>query len=214
MPTAKPPAHQRLVLSGVLTQAAGGGSEIFEFGMAIVSSLSAKAAAQAAQPVALAFWGGDANQGIPQTAQLTGVRVEDVEADGKVSDSYFAAITPARQGAGQNTIPTILSHAITLETDSPGGHGRMVRGRFYPPASCQVVGSTATLDEVNTYAGQWIGLLNGLKGAGLQPAVASTTDGGQVVDVTGITVDTVIDTVRRRKNHVTAARSGRVAITS
>lgn len=206
------PAHQRIQIQGTLGQAEGGGSEIFEFGVACASGMTPQALSAALAPVISDFWNGGAQNGIAASATVRGVRVENLREDGTVGDSFYTAIQP-EAGSFSNLIPTIVSHAVTLETETPGSHGRMVRGRFYPPASCSVVGSTATLNAAEVYANAWAGLLNGFNDQGANVCVASTTGGGQIAPVTGVSVDTVIDTVRRRKNHVTAQRSPVVTLT-
>lgn len=200
------PAHQRIMISGSLGQDSQGGTEIFDFSMAAASGMSAQALCVAIAPTVSDYWSSDADNGIPLSAALTGVRVEQIAADGTVAGSYYVPIQPIN-GKYTNTIPTILSHAVTLETSTPGSHGRMVRGRFYPPASITVVGSTASRPTTETYANAWAGLVNGLNDQGANISVASLTAGGQIAKVTGVSVDTVIDTVRRRKNHVTGHRS-------
>lgn len=206
-----PPAHQRIQITGTLGQDSQGGIEIFDFSMAAASGMSVKDLCTAIAPTVHDYWNGPADNGIPSSVTLTGVRVEAIEADGKVAGSYYVPVANV-QGRYQNTIPTILSHAVTLETSTPGSHGRMVRGRFYPPASCTVTGSTASTTTIEAYANAWAGLVNGLNDQGANVSVASTTAGGQIAPVTGVSVDTVIDTVRRRKNHVTGHRSPVVAI--
>lgn len=206
-----PPAHQRIEITGSLLQSEGGGSEIFSFSMASDSGMTPQDLATACAPVVRTFWQADSNAGIPVTAVVSGVRVEQVAVDGKITSSYFVAIPPT-PGLAPNTICTVLSSAITLETDSLGSHGRNIRGRFYPPASFGVVGSTTVGSTAQNYGDEWVGLVNGLNDAGANVCVASTENGGTIAPVTAITVDTVIDTVRRRKNHVTSTRTGRIAL--
>nr|CRY96160.1 hypothetical protein [uncultured prokaryote] len=205
------PAHQRITVDGTLAQAAGGGSEIFTFSMAGHSGLAAQDLSAACAPKANSFWQQNSINGIPSTAVLTGVTVEDIDETGRVTDSYRTAITPVG-GQAANTICTLLSNCITLETDVINSHGGKVRGRFYPPASMAVVGSTSTSAQVGTYLAQWAGLVNGFNDAGAVVSVASTANGGVIAPVTAITCDNVVDTIRRRKNHVTAVRSDPLAI--
>lgn len=208
MPTF-PPAHKRIQFLGTLQQAPGGGSDIFEFGFADDSSMTTQELAEAAQPVALAFYGAGTDQ-CSLYSHLTGVRAEAVAADGTVSDSYYLAISPPRQGSATGNVCTLICQAITLETETPGKGGRMVQGRFFPPAYGAIEGSTTDLDDANLMAQSYRDFLNNLKLAGLVPAVASITQGGQIAHVTAVSVSTGIDTQRRRKNHVTLQRSAKV----
>nr|CRY96778.1 hypothetical protein [uncultured prokaryote] len=205
------PAHLRITLDGTLSQATGGGSEIWTTSVASQSGQTPQALATALGPVLRNFWGSTTDQGISASVALTGVSVEQISLAGAVTASYRAAITP-KNGGNDPTICTILSHCVTLETDAQNDHGGSVRGRFYPPASMAVMGSTANAAQVTTYTSQWAGLINAMNDQGALVSVASTTMGGQVVAVTGVSVDNIVDTVRRRKNHLTSVRGAVVAI--
>lgn len=207
-----PPAHRRLQFTGTLAQATDGGNEIFDFGFADKSALSLHAIATAALARMQTAWT-DPNHSISFYATLVGVRVEDVAADGKVTDSYYLEGTKPNGSATGATV-TVLSHCVTLETQTDTGKGRMVRGRFYPPAYMSVKGATALLSDIDQYALAWAATLNGMVQDGLVPAVASVTAGGQIAQVTAVSAATVIDTVRRRRNHVTVQRSPKASITS
>lgn len=204
MPT-YPPAHIRVVAQGTLQQYAGGGSEIFEFGFADDSGKTPQQVATIAAPLFLSSWANGGCQ-CSEYATLTGCRAEAVAADGTVSNSYYVPITPT-QGLADGANWTLLSLCVTLETTTPDGHGRHVRGRFYPPAYPAGYGSTIAMADAVAYAQNWAGLIAGMKGQGLVPSVASQTAGGQIAHVTGVSAATVLDTQRRRKNHVTVARS-------
>nr|CRY96781.1 hypothetical protein [uncultured prokaryote] len=205
-----PPAHKRVNFYGTLLQTTGGGSEIFEFGYADSSALTNQALSAALLPVMQTAWTASTNA-VSEYARLDGCRVESIDATGKVTSSYATTGTRPVGGSVAATV-TILSHAITLETATPNDHGGMVRGRFYPPAYVSVEGATSLLTTIQTYANAWRGIVAGLVTAGSIPVVASVTSGGQLAPVTAVSVDTVIDTIRRRKNHVTSQRSTAVAL--
>lgn len=210
MPTF-PPAHKRVQFLGTLTQATGGGAEIFDFGFADDSALTTQALAEALAPVYESFFG-DADTGLSEYAVCTGVRVEAVAADGKVSNSYFVSVA-AQQGTATGNTCTILSSVATLETNTPNGHGRMVRGRMYPPGLAgPVVGGTVTLDSADSYAAKYRDFIQSCNGAGAVASVASVTGGGQIAHVTAVSAGTPVDTQRRRKNHVTAQRSPKYGV--
>lgn len=205
MPT-YPPAHTRVQFQGTLEQAPGGGTDQFDFGFADASGLSNEALCNALAGVAQSVWDASGS-GTSSFATLRGVRCESVAADGKVTGSYYVAIPPTAGIATGNEI-TILTQAVTLETGTPDGHGRMVRGRMFPPAwAPQINGSTCTVSDATTFRNTWGEFLSNCKSAGAVPAVASVTAGGQIANVTGVSVGTVIDTQRRRKNHVTVSRT-------
>nr|CRY96141.1 hypothetical protein [uncultured prokaryote] len=204
-----PPAHQRVSFTGILLQASGGGQEIFSFGFASDTSGSEQTLAEALAAVAGTQWGGGSSnvQG-SYYAGLASVVVESIAADGKVTGSYRADV-PSAPVSGLNTSMnlTVPCMAITLETGVQDSKGSKVRGRMYPPAQAsQPFGSTVQLSAANDYRDGWKVFMQAMVAAGAVPAVASSTSAG-LVHVTGITVDTVIDTQRRRKNHVTRQRT-------
>lgn len=207
-----PPAHKRIQFQGTLQQSTGGGAEIFDFGWADSSTMSISAIAAAAGARMHTAWSEGGNQ-ISAYATLTGVRVEDVTSSGTVSDSFYFAVDPVA-GSSDGATATVLSNCLTLETDANTGKGRTVRGRFYPPAYLALIGSTCTVGNLDFYVAAWASVLNGMISDGMQPAVASVTAGGQIADVTALSAGTVIDTVRRRRNHVTVQRSAKHSITS
>lgn len=205
MPT-YPPAHRRVQFQGTLEQAPGGGTDLFDFGFADDGALTLAALCAALGPIAQAYWN-DSSAGTSVYATLRGVRAEEVAADGKVTDSFYQAITPTMGEATGNEI-TILCQAVTLETATPDDHGRMVRGRMFPPAwAAQINGSTCTVSDASNYNTTWGQFLSACNAAGAVVSVASVTAGGQIAHVTGTSVGTVIDTQRRRKNHVTVSRT-------
>lgn len=204
------PAHNRVAFLGTLTQATGGGSEIFEFGFADASSLTPQALSAALLPVMQTAWT-DASNSFSSFAILTGCRVEAIALGGAVTASY---LTTGTHPAGANTgAPcTILSQAVTLETNTANNHGRTVQGRFYPPGYAPLSGATVLASSTTALAQAWRGIMAGLVTAGARPVVASTTGGGQLAPVTAVSMDNVIDTQRRRKNHVTVVRSAKIAL--
>ena len=201
-----PPAHKRVEFQGTLAQAPGGGSDIFAFGFADDSALTIEALAAALAPVYSSFFGGT-EAGCSEYAQATGVRCESILADGTVAGSYYVAITPV-SGLATGFTTTILTTAVTLETATPDGHGRMVRGRFYPPAiPAGPEGSTVAIEAARDFAGSWRDFVQNCNTAGAVASVASVTAGGQIAHVIGTSCGTVLDTQRRRKNHVTVQRT-------
>lgn len=203
---ALPPAHNRVGICGTLDQAVDGGSEIFEFGFADKSTMSVHDLAVMVSTQAVSFWDGGGLQ-LSTHANLTHVVAERIGADGKVSGSYRVDNT-SRPGDNSNGVPTLCCNAVTLETGGISPKGGKIRGRMFPPASLsQITGSTGSLSDANLYAVSWKGFIATLNSNGAQVCVASSTGSGGLYTVTGITVDTILDTQRRRKNHVTGHRS-------
>lgn len=201
---ANAPAHNRITWSGTLAQAVNGGSEIFTFSIADQSANTPEELAPLAGEALAGVWG--ALQ-VSAFASLTGCTVEAISAAGKVTSSFHHAITP-QVGGNTNGYPTILCNAVTLETATPNGKGKLVRGRIYPPATMsQVIGSTGTTSDATNYAKAWANGLKAVNDAGASLCVASSTAGGQLAPITGTSCDTIVDTQRRRKNHVTGHRS-------
>lgn len=204
-----PPAHKRVQVQGVLLQASGGGSEIFEFGWADDSALSLSALSALVGTHLAAHIDTDA-MGWSQFANLVGVRAEDVNGSGIVTDSFYTAVSGGPVHGNDNLNDrTVLSACLTLETNTDTGTGRKVRGRFYPPAICPggYTGSTTDLSSMEAYVSTWATVLGGMVTDGASPAVASSTGGGQIAQVTALSGATVIDTIRRRRNHVTVQRT-------
>lgn len=199
-----PPAHTRIQFTGELQQITGA-SEIFDFGFADASGLGVEAASAAGASAVRAYWGSQASD-ISSRAYILGCRAEEVLATGKVGSSYFTSV-PRTAGLSDGANWTILSLCVTLETDTPDAHGRTVRGRFYPPAYPNGYGSTLALADVQAYGQSWAAFLTMCVTAGLTPAVASVTMGGQIANVVGVTTATVIDTQRKRKNSITPQRT-------
>lgn len=209
MPT--PPAHKRVSFGGTLAQAVGGGTEIFTFSIADRSALAIDVLATQAGNEMHALWAGS-QLGLSKDASLTYCVAESVDASGKITGSYRHEMTPII-GDNASGYPTILCNAITLETQTNDGRGRKVRGRIYPPAfASQILGSTSVVEDAEQLASRWAFAINELNSTGMVCCVASTTNGGQLATITDTTCDTIVDTQRRRKNHVTGHRSARHSV--
>jgi hypothetical protein len=196
-----PPVHKRISFTGSLPD-----NEIFSFSMADSSALDVEAAAKAAQGPAQTAFSAPEGQCMA-LAHLHHVVAELVGATGAVEGSWSQP-TQDTVGPANGAKWNVLTQALTLETTTQGSHGRHVRGRFYPPAYCDGTGGRATNNiEVANYAQAWANFIHALNQAGLSICVASSTGGGQLAPVTGVSADDIIDTQRRRKNHVLGTRS-------
>lgn len=200
------PAHQRVQITGTLTQATGGGSDIFSFGWAVLPGQTDVELAQALAPLVKSHWT-DNGVGTYDTAIPTGVTVETIAAGGKVTNSYRQPIDNPFGGINSTPIASFDCAVITLETGQRDSKGTRVRGRFYPPACfAGVRGSTTDTENRDAYRDAWVNFLAYMETAGSSIAVASSTNVG-LVQSHGITVDNIVDSQRSRKNRVISLRS-------
>jgi hypothetical protein len=201
-------AHNKIIFQGTLLQSSGGGSEIFDFSMADMSSLTPTALATLADPIMATAWGTPANSiQASSVARYQGCRVEHIDTTGKVTSSYYKATATPTLGLNTSMSSTITCQAVSLETGQYDSKGRLIRGRFYPPAQAtSVQGATFSLTDTTTYNTAWAAVLHALNQGGAAIAVSSSTSVG-LVAVTGTSCDTVQDTQRRRKNGVTSQRT-------
>lgn len=201
-------AHLKVAVQGTLLQSSGGGSETFSFGWADMSALTPAALAAIVDTEMSNDWESSTiSLQISTNAIYTGVRVEQLDAAGKVTGSYFKAATTSVRGLNASVSCTIICQAVSLETGQRDAKGTLIRGRFYPPAaSDSIIGATSGEAATQNYANNWGTALHNIKTAGGMPAVASSTSVG-LVAVTGTSCDNVTDTQRRRKNGVTVWRS-------
>lgn len=206
-----PPAHQRVTIQGTLAQVTGGGADIFDFGLSMASGMTDEEVATSIAGVIQGLWT-NTGVGIYDTASPTNIIAETIEADGKVSNSYNAAVTNPGPGLYSSPTPTFCSAVVTLETGAVDSKGRKVRGRFYPPAMfAGVRGSTTDSGDRDTYRDAWAYFLGEIQAAASPIIVASSTSAG-LSPVTGISVDNVADSQRSRKNRVTRNRSAVVPL--
>src|SRR5664279_1514445 len=153
-------------------------------------------------------------------AKLTFLKVNHVGADGKYVDTGITHVTDLAPtlGGSTHTMPGYCSVAYTWETAVKRGPGH--RGRIYPPnaAGLEVL-HAFTMSDASATASATAGAAlltilknasgaNGTKG---KPVVASKI-GGQLVTITGVSVDNIFDIQSRRKNRIKATRSAIVAI--
>lgn len=201
-----PPQHNRVTAVGTLLQSPNGGSDIFSFSVADSSAMSPQALATAFAPLAHALWEGNSLQ-LSTQARLDAIVVEEILESGKVATSYRQDVSPII-GDNGNGYPTLLCHALTLETGQVDNRGRKIRGRIYPPATMsQVIGSTSNINSADAYAEAWTNWIFTLNSVGAEACVASSTNAGHLVAINGVSADTIIDTQRRRKNGVTGQRT-------
>lgn len=149
---------------------------------------------------------------------LTYCKFNKIGPDGKYADesnSYTYIYSPVVVGGALITQPPQIAVVCTLLTDAD--HGRAARGRFYwlgsgfsggGGASGPYVWSTSERDAFATAAWtliQDLGNWPDIDITGLAPAVVSKVGSGTWRHVTGVRVDNVFDTQRRRARSIPKA---------
>lgn len=209
-----PAAHNRVEVTGTLLQQVGGGSEIFSFSWADMSTLALNTIAGIVNAEMQSAFS-DPTKSIQASthAQYLATRVESIDSAGKVTGSYNqAAGGGPYTGLNSSMTCTMTCLCVSLETGQIDSRGNKVRGRFFPPAQAAgLIGATFDSTDMNGYTDAWAASFNRMVTAGLVPAVASSTSVG-LVAATGISCANTVDVQRRRKNRVTVFRSHTTAI--
>nr|CRY96113.1 hypothetical protein [uncultured prokaryote] len=195
------PAHQRINIRGTLS-AAGIADEGFAFGWALQDDDAGQLNVGGVQAAIQGYFS-DPDSGIGSAAVCTGFDVVDV-VPGKSTIAASHNFTPGIAGNGQyssfDSIPTILCAAVTLEGD--GRVGKFGRGRFYPPNYAMpwqydVLVPALALPPV-------VAFLAAMVAANAAPAVASSN--GTLYNVHNVSMDSRVDTQRRRMYSVKPSR--------
>jgi hypothetical protein len=148
-------------------------------------------------------------------AKLTMVKVNNIQPDGHYHDpvTHQTAVTAGNTGGAAMISPAFCTIACTLETGRTTGRAR--RGRIYPPVAIeQQAGRGVTVEPVfqtvlrdKIKALLTILLINEPTGGLLlQPSIVSRVDASHN-DINGVSVNSVIDVQRRRKNRAIATRT-------
>lgn len=171
---------------------------------------------------ALAAWFTSNSQAMANTASLTYLKINNIDAAGHYADPTntnvhnFGAGTV---GASAGIAPSFCSVVTTWETNNARGLAH--RGRIYlPNYTFPSVGSQLATGAPTTVAQSGEKLCVDVLGAGrsasyenyLEPWVFSKTL-AQAHPIVAVTADNVYDVQRRRKNQVSATRSPRVPLT-
>jgi hypothetical protein len=163
-------------------------------------------------------WFTNVSNRLDQRATLKMVKVNNIGPDGKYLDqvTHQTAVNgPTGGGTGQG--PVFNTVAVTLETGTTTGRAR--RGRVYPPfANSVITGQGVSLDSTvrDSYGTAIKSLLTILLineptgGLLVRPCIASRID-AEIKDINGVSVDSVIDVQRRRKNRAGHVRSAVMA---
>lgn len=232
MPFPRP--HNYLQVIGDIQYA--GVLEIWSFGLRIgsVDGTSGVATGAASGTVLsdiktdLAKWWNSMPTLFPTTTRLRAFKFNAIGPDGKylskttsLGGDWGSAGLPG--GSSTSALPPQCSVAVTLTT--AGTRGLAAKGRiFLPPMVTGIVTSggamaAATAQSIQTNTATLLTDLNnwpGVDAAG-DPGnvvVASAVREGSMQLVTGVSVGTVVDTQRRRRNALVEARSAPTAVTS
>lgn len=209
------PRHWLFVMGGQLNEAGSNTwSEIWQCTMRGVPGVNAAYGSEQACleniAPAIVAWFGAAENRLSATSRLTYLKLNEIAPDGSyaqpVSHTYNTTVTP---GYTNSQVPGILTSVVSWTTGAVRGYAH--RGRMYPTfALNQRPGMTLTSDEQTVFAGAGQRLLDALSASaistppvnlrGVAPRVVSSH--GVIREVTGVSVGSVIDVQRRRKNQL------------
>jgi len=143
--------------------------------------------------------------GIANTALLDTLKLANIGPDGKtVGSPIVIDMGGSSSGNSNPKKPGFCTVCVTLETGSLTGFAR--RGRMYLPNYALPANDTAISDATrDTLRDTFVTFLNKFSDSGIVPVVASQSSAQKVV--TGVSVDGLYDTQRRRKNQLPTRRS-------
>lgn len=209
--------HSRLTVAGSWE---GDISEIWEWTLSLCGPTGSgpvtnpDAFLLAAAPIVSAFHSAQGSE-ISPDAQLLTLKIASIGADGKyVGEASIYDYNPSISGGAQDsTNPGFCCMAITLQSAVLRGPGS--RGRFYPPNCCfpvqgkQTAGGSVFLVDA-AHVGPALAaartMLNALAGTNdCVPVIASRVNGTNSA-VTGLSMNDIADTQRRRKNKIKGTR--------
>jgi len=153
--------------------------------------------------------------GMHGQAELQTLKCNAIGADGlyvSKSVTHLTDYAPGFTGGKAGIAPGFCSLAFTWETGILRGPGH--RGRIYPPNPTGTMASAMRVNAATAEAAALSGrayllvLRNAAGADGVKgfPVVASKVD-GSIHEITGVTVDDILDVQRRRKNAVSGTRS-------
>lgn len=203
---AYPIRHKLLTVFG----SSWGGAEEWSYSVRIIPETSEQDVTQA-QVDALAtptstFWN-DTGCGMPVNYLLEGIKLAPIATDGNYPPdeiSYTHLFTADPGPASTVVHPPQIAYAVTLTTSAPRGRGS--KGRFYVPAPGFAVGSTGKITTgyppaIMAAARTWILAINSATNVGTVGVLSSLGSGTSRV-VAGLRAGVVLDTQRRRRNHL------------
>lgn len=162
-----------------------------------------KAYVKALCQVALSFWNGIKAQASTDHA-MTGVRLNAIQADGKVVNggTYAYLKAPvAGSSPGASQLPPQVAVAMSLRTGARGPGGR---GRMYLPLTGTGLNDRGRIGSTpaNTILAAGKAFLEALHAAGPLPVIANG-EKNTYSAITGVSIGNTFDTQRRRRNALT-----------
>lgn len=202
-----PAQHKLLSVFGT----AFGGQETWSFGVRFLDGAwpPTQALADACEAPTITLWN-DPTLFMPDSHQLTGVKLAPIGTDGKYPPgliAYIGSITPDSGPTSTNRHPAQVAVVATfLSTPTP--RGRASRGRIYLPPSASSVDATTGQNgmaaNIATAVRTWIVALNAIAGLGTA-SIMSELGTGLSTPITHVRADSLYDTQRRRRRQLSGA---------
>jgi hypothetical protein len=163
----------------------------------------------------VASWFSGAESRILALAQLDVLKCNNIDAAGHYADPtthQHVYASPGPHGNTANLGSAIQSTAYSFTTGATSGRAR--RGRIYPPnAPLNMAGAFVQAQaDVAAHVAAAVALLTLITineptgGLLVQPCIASKID-GTVRSINGVSVDSIVDVQRRRKNRAAGTRT-------
>lgn len=155
-------------------------------------------------------WGGTMRSQIGTGSTIDQVRIYAYETPGSPAVAVGESASAGSAGSGTITCPPQVACVFSLNTGIPG---RRTRGRFYWPMLTATLTTGGLLNGPTTPANlalagadmlEQIGAIPGLV-PDLTPVVVSAA-GGLITPVISVSIDTVLDTQRRRRDALTGSK--------
>jgi len=175
--------------------------EIWQFGLHFDSAVLP--ANTAAIDAAIAAWFTASNAS--EYVRYIGFKAAIIAPDGKYPPSHvplvFTRTQPLSGSSTNGQLVPQASLAVTLTTALARGRGHA--GRIYPPPMAYTIQSNGQiLDTTNAIPPKWVTFLNALITAVGARLVIASQAAGTFTPVTGIRLGKVVDTQRKRRNHL------------
>ena len=217
-------AHALVALQGDWASS-DGANEVWQFGVRVTEGsgggfLQDPQGYCGALATPISTWFAAATSGMSAFARLRMLKVNNINPDG----SYADPVTHLHDyGAGvTGGVPAVQDHVLSLAyswTTNAVSRGPGARGRVYPPNPTYTLNGafTVTNADVDKALAAAKALLNAIGAAptggdldhAAFPCIASKTDGTRH-PINNVSVDSVYDVQRRRKNRLTAVRHSSV----
>lgn len=205
---AYPIRHKLLTVAG----SSWNGTEEWSFSVRIIPDSGGESVSQTqcddAAATVTTFWN-TTGLGMPSNYVLEQTKLAPIGTDGHYPEGEIAFVHNHSGDTGPASsvfhAPQI-AYAVTLLTAVPRGRGS--RGRFYLPAPSFAVSSTTGKLSSGVASGiggivkDWLNALNGVTGLGTVGLITKVGLFGTSHAVTAVKTGVVLDTQRRRRNHL------------